>query len=102
MVANDDIDVAPFPTTPPPFAFCWREKWSVSGTPHCYFCLTLCFPSPPESKGGGRAISLLLPPVQLQQRRGGAGACMPLTRVVLCVGCSHRTTRKSWPAFITH
>ena len=26
---------------------------------------TLCFPSPPESEGGGRAIGLLLPPVEL-------------------------------------
>ena len=26
---------------------------------------TLCFPPPPESKGGGRAIGLLLPPVEL-------------------------------------
>ena len=40
--------------------------------------LTLCFPSPPESKGGGRAIGLLLPPVEPQQRRGGAGACLSL------------------------
>jgi hypothetical protein len=29
---------------------------------------TLCFPSPPESKGGGRAIGLLFPPVQLSGR----------------------------------
>ena len=29
-----------------------------------------------EAKGGGRAIGLLLPPVEPQQRRGGAGACL--------------------------
>ena len=43
---------------------------------------TLCFPSPPESKGGGRAIGLLLPPVELSGwgetfESGGAG-CLVL------------------------
>ena len=31
----------------------------------------------------------------------GRGWCTPLTRVALCASCSHRTTRKSWPAFLT-
>ena len=59
----------------PPLGF--RLGMSSREEPPPLLCApTLCFPSPPESKGGGRAIGLLLPPVELQQRRGGAGACL--------------------------
>ena len=39
----------------------------------CSVLPPLCFPSPPESKGGSRAIGLLLPPVGRWNNSAGAG-----------------------------
>jgi hypothetical protein len=69
---------------------------------HDVLCHDFLFVAPPrESKGGGRAIGLLFPPVQLSGR-GETEVLMEVSSwrlVLLCSTATQSQTCCAWPAF---